>query len=97
VLDVTLTKLKNLVNLVGAVGRGEFDVAAGFAEDVVIGEGNDLPSRQDVASAGAGAAQQVELIIEENTDIVDARINDTVDSRNRQTNRESYLLGDRTP
>jgi hypothetical protein len=97
VLDVTLTKLKNLVNLVGAVGRGEFDVAAGFAEDVVIGEGNDLPSRQDVESAGAGAAQQVELIIEENTDIVDARINDTVDSRNRQTNRESYLLGDRTP
>jgi len=97
VLDVTLTKLKNLVNLVGAVGRGEFDVAAGFAEDVVIGEGNDLPSRQDVESAGAGAAQQVELIIEENTDIVDARINDTVDNRNRQTNRESYLLGDRTP
>jgi hypothetical protein len=97
VLDVTLTKLKNLVNLVGAVGRGEFDVAAGFAEDVVIGEGNDLPSRQDVESAGAGAAQQVELIIEENTDIVDTRINDTVDSRNRQTNRESYLLGDRTP
>ncbi|UBF23382.1 tail tape measure protein [Haloarcula tailed virus 3] len=92
VLDVTLTKLKNLVNLVGAVGRGEFDVAAGFAEDVVIGEGNDFPSRQDVESAGAGAAQQIEVIVEENTENLETTVRQTAqDELGRRADRTERL------
>jgi hypothetical protein len=100
-LDGAISNVANLIQLFGALRNQEFgrvqDIGGRILEEGAQTYGELLPSQQTIQGAAQQAQQTVEVIVEEDTDIVDTRINDTVDRRNRQTNRESYLLGDRTP
>lgn len=114
--DSAINRVANMIRLFEAVQSGDFGAALGFAEDVALGEGTDVPSIGETAmfaSQGAMAApqvagaavqsqqsptqaaasQQLEIVLDERTDVVEGRIEqgaqDVITSIERKTKRNS--------
>lgn len=77
-IDIMLTKLANGVKLFNALQEGNFSQAAGFLEDVALGE--DANVGQMAAQAGMQqvggpqGTQTVEILLQEDTEMMNAKI-----------------------
>jgi len=98
VLDVALTKFMNLVELFNAVESGNWDAALAATQDLALGEGSTLT--QSVAQQTA-STQQVEIVLDEQTEFVEARFRDTAEGVFSQQSQNQYdtaqRLGNRNP
>lgn len=99
VIDDGLTRLSNLIKMLGALKGGEIDRAATLAQNVVLGEERTIasvtqPQRQQVERTSERVVERIGRITVEDGEIV-AMMDDRVDRKSQQWNDEADRLGGR--
>lgn len=78
VLDVALTKIAQFIELTGAIQGGNIDEALDITQEIAFGSQNP---RGQVTTPDQQAANRIEVVLEENTDVVDSRIEGVAETR----------------
>ena len=76
VLDIALTKIAQFIELTGAIQSGNFGEALDITQEIALGTEN--PQIQ-ATTPNQQAANRIEVVLEENTDIVEGRIRETAE------------------
>jgi len=76
VLDIALTKIAQFIELTGAIQSGNFGEALDITQEIALGTQN--PQIQ-ATTPNQQAASRIEVVLEENTDIVEGRIRETAE------------------
>lgn len=98
VLDVFLTRFANAIQLVGALSAGNLGEAAGLAEDIVLGEGNNLNIAQQAQQQQQQRfAESRRLIVgvETDSEMFEAEVRDVSQQEFNRRARRSTRLQDR--
>jgi len=78
VLDIALTKIAQFIELTGAIQGGNIDEALDITQEIAFGTQN--PQLQ-ATTPDQQAANRIEVVLEENTDVVESRIEGVAETR----------------